>query len=122
MNLASRLEGLTKIFAANIIISENVLKEVEDEIELDYRFLGKVQVKGKNIMVAIYDVFSYDPKPIKTIKLQIKESFESAINLYQSDNFLEAKKIFKSVLEIYPEDLASQYYLDLIKDKLEEKS
>ncbi|TYA52466.1 adenylate/guanylate cyclase domain-containing protein [Formosa maritima] len=117
VNLASRLEGLTKIFSSNIIVSENVLLEVKDVLDIEYRFLGKVPVKGKNISVAIYDVFSSDSKEMKSIKHEIKEDFEKAIACYENESFNEAKKLFVKVQTLFPDDLATQYYLDLINNK-----
>ncbi len=119
VNVASRLEGLTKMFSANIIINENVLLKVKDEIEIEYRFLGKVPIKGKNETIAIYDVFSSDTSEMKIAKRHIKEDFEKAIHLFQNDSFEEAKILFKRVHELFPADLATQYYLDLIENKKE---
>ncbi|MDR0450932.1 MAG: HAMP domain-containing protein, partial [Treponema sp.] len=53
VNLASRMEGLTKIYRAEILISETVYKELqkygEETAELRYRLLDKVAVKGKSL-------------------------------------------------------------------------
>ena len=115
VNIASRLEGLSKLFDANIIVSEKVLLEVKENMEIDYRFLGNVPVKGKSKSVAIYEVFSFDTKDLKALKLLIKEPFEKAIQLYEDQLFSEANVLFKATLEIFNEDKAAQYYLDLIK-------
>ncbi len=54
VNLASRLESLTKQFPHQIIISEFVYEEVKNDFEFDY--LDEVNVKGKDIPVKIYGV------------------------------------------------------------------
>lgn len=117
VNIASRLEGLSKLFDANIIVSEKVLQEVNEKIDLHYRFLGKISVKGKMKSVPIYEIFSYDLNSTKALKLKIKELFEKAIRLYEDKLYQEAKNLFESALEIFPNDRASLYYLDLIKTK-----
>jgi adenylate cyclase len=54
VNLAARLEGLTKEFLSPIIVSESTYEEVK---HLFYaRGLGEVQVKGKEIPVKIYAI------------------------------------------------------------------
>lgn len=117
VNIASRLEGLSKLFDANIIVSEDVLSEVKEKMDVDYRFLGNVPVKGKSKSVAIYDVFSFDLEEVKNLKLKIKEPFEKAIQFYESELFSEAKVFFMATLEIFPEDKAAHHYLDLITNK-----
>lgn len=54
VNLASRLEGLNKQYNANIIISQFTYQRVKDFFEC--RYLDKVNVKGKNIPVEIYEL------------------------------------------------------------------
>ena len=73
VNTASRVEGLTKLFGSSVIISEKTLSElwIENNDELDlsnssllYRFLGKIQVKGKSEILKIYDLFDGDHKKV----------------------------------------------------------
>jgi adenylate cyclase len=54
VNLASRLEGLTKEYKVDIIISEYTYQEIKNKV--DVRYLGKVKVKGKEKEVGIYEV------------------------------------------------------------------
>ncbi len=118
VNLASRLEGLTKIYGANVIVGESVLLKAKAFLQLDYRFLGKVNVKGKSDTVSIYDVFSFDSSEMKRSKLQTKEQLEEAIGLYQVGAFSEANVLFQTVLEIFPDDKAARYYRETIEKKL----
>ena len=114
VNLASRIEGLTKVFGANVMVSDVVLNEIKDDLPVDYRFLGNIQVKGKSIYVDIYDIFSFDTYEIREIKYQTKEQFEEAIIHFQNKEISKAKVLFESVLEKFPEDKASQYYMQRI--------
>ena len=57
VNLASRLESLNKEFKTNIIISENVFKEIKDKFNCKY--LGEIKVKGKEKPVKIYELVSF---------------------------------------------------------------
>lgn len=118
VNLASRLEGLTKTFGSNIIISENVLNQVKDEIVLQYRFLGKVFVKGKSISVTIYDVYSYDALEIIDKKNQIKHEFEKGVFFFEENNYDHARIAFENCLNIFAEDKAAKYYLNKIDNDL----
>ncbi len=117
VNLASRIESLTKVFGSNVIVSNSVLNEIKDELPIDYRFLGEIQVKGKQLFVEIYDVFSFDNFKIREAKYQTKELFEAAIIHFQRKEFLLAKSLFETVLAIFPDDKASIHYLNSIKSE-----
>ena len=54
VNLASRLEGISKNYDTTIIIGEDTYKSVKDKFK--FRKLDDVQVKGKSNKVAIYTI------------------------------------------------------------------
>ena len=117
VNLASRLEGLTKTFGANMIVSKTVLHDSIGDVNLDYRFLGSVPVKGKIEEVSIYDVFSYDFPEVKWQKMNTKELFERAIRLYEKEEYSESERLFLQVQAIFPEDKATMFYINRITTK-----
>jgi two-component system sensor histidine kinase ChiS len=117
VNLASRIESLTKIFGSNVMVSDNVLNEVKEILPIDFRFLGNVQVKGKIHFVDIYDIFSFDSYEIRNLKFQTMGQFERAINLFQEKAIDEAKALFENVLEVFPDDKATQFYLHRIRSE-----
>lgn len=57
VNLASRLEGLTKLYEAGILIGERTLSRLENLEKYTYIFLNRVRVKGKNQPISIYEVY-----------------------------------------------------------------
>lgn len=117
VNLASRIESLTKVFGANVMVSDIVLNEVKEILPIDFRFLGNVQVKGKIHFVDIYDIFSFDSYEIRNKKFQTMEQFEKAINLFQEKAIDEAKTLFENILKDFPDDKATQYYLHRIRNE-----
>ena len=118
VNLASRLEGLTKIYGASILVSEHTLFSLDREYSCNYRFLGRVQVKGKKDLVSVFEVFEADSDIIKELKSTTKTKFESAIILYHQENFARAYKIFEQILEVNPQDRATRLYLTNCKARL----
>ncbi len=79
---ASRLEGLTKTYSTAILISEDVLKEVEDKSKYEYRYLDTVKVKGKNKAVRILEILNGVSSRIRELKIQTKKDFENGILFY----------------------------------------
>lgn len=58
VNVASRLEGLTKYFQQDVLIAENLYRQVKKD--LLFRIVGKVAVKGKKEGLGIYTVAKKD--------------------------------------------------------------
>ncbi len=118
VNLASRLEGLTKIYGASILVSEDTLFSLNWEYTRHYRFLGRIPVKGKKELVGVFEIFDPDPDNIKELKLKTKTKFESAIILYHQENFARSYRIFEQILEVNNQDQAARLYLINCKTKL----
>lgn len=111
VNTAARMEGLTKYFGCNLVVSEAVIRHPEVSGHFHYRLLGKVQVKGKKDPLVVYDCFEGDEPELMTQKLNAQEPFECAMNAYYQRDFLTAAKAFDESLLIYPDDVAAQKYL-----------
>ena len=110
-NLTSRLEGLTKIYGASLLISEHTLYKLKDPGQYATRFIDRVRVKGKNNAVAVYEVFDADAPDIREKKLANVKTFEKAWQAYQKQMFHEAGALFQECLDRHPEDQAVQVYL-----------
>ncbi|HEY9612840.1 response regulator, partial [Allocoleopsis sp.] len=57
VNLASRLEGLTKLYGAGILISLQTLCYLDEPHNYSYRFVDRVKVKGKQKPVAVFEIY-----------------------------------------------------------------
>ena len=112
VNLAARLEELTRIYGSSVTLSETSLSRLEDPDKYKHRFVDKVLVKGKNEPVSVHEVFDADPKPIVELKEQTKSSFEAGLRLYYERKFSESSVQFNQVLQKNPEDKAAHIYLE----------
>jgi adenylate cyclase len=96
VNLASRLESLTKKYGIGIIASESVIENLEipsgEDRNIIFRLLDEVIVKGKSKPVKIFEPM-YETKS----NLKLKNDYEKAFDLYQKGKFDEAIKIFSSL-------------------------
>ncbi len=105
VNLASRLEGLTKVYGCDILITQST----KDALGEDFLccFVDRVQVKGKKLPVNIYEPLCEGiPHPDL---LQKMTDFEKGIAAYQQQDFENAGKIFKSLNDDQPRKLFSLY-------------
>jgi two-component system sensor histidine kinase ChiS len=113
VNLASRLEGLTKVYHSPIIISGNLLCNLDNAIDYHevIRFLGCTQVKGKQNQVPIFEVFATEPDNVRSRKLETRATLEEGILRFHQNRLREARQLFQSILDHFPEDTAAQLYL-----------
>jgi len=112
VNLASRLEGLTKMYGASIIVSEQILKELANRDQYSYRFLGKFRVKGKKEAVEVFEILDAELPDIKRLKVIFKPIFKEAIEAYYQKQFKEAARKFQYILSEVPQDQAASFYLE----------
>jgi hypothetical protein len=103
VNLASRLEGLTKYYHAGIIISEYTINSIEKS-KFTYRFLDFVKVKGKNKPVSIYEILDNEEEKTKKMKIANTTSLDEAFKLYLGKEFEKALLIYNNILKEFPEE------------------
>jgi adenylate cyclase len=108
VNLASRLEGITKQYHVQIVISEATYRQVSSQFVC--RELDKIRVKGKTLPVNIYELMDVAAEKSKYEKLL--EQFDGAMAAYRSQNWREAAAQFTEVLLKFPDDGPSQVFLE----------
>jgi len=94
VNLASRLEGITKEYGAAIIIGEETRKQLPDLIA---REVDKVRVKGKDVAVTIYEPFGFEGQ-VSEQNLSALPLFENALRSYREQRWDEAESQFTDLL------------------------
>lgn len=112
VNLASRLEGLTKKFGSGILISEQVYQAVQGANKFHTRYLGRVRVKGKKESVKVYEVMDGDSEQLMQKKLQTHDEMEKGIDLFTAGKFRESIGHFETVLASNPDDKAARAYME----------
>jgi len=112
VNLASRIEGLTKKYGASIIITQNSLIKLKHPENYHYRFLDEVKVKGKKNSVNIFEILDGETPKIREIKLASREDFRKGVQLYRNAKFAEALDVFKTIQNNSPNDKAITLYID----------
>jgi class 3 adenylate cyclase len=108
VNLASRLEGLTKMYHVPIVISEFTKDEIPAG-KFYFRELDTVRVKGKNKPVKIY--CPYMPETANP-KMEYLKKFNETLNMYYNGNFADAKTNFDKLFKERPEDEICQLYIE----------
>lgn len=109
VNLASRIEGLTKNYGVEILLTEFTVKKIDDTFI--YREIEPVAVKGKERAVLLYELMRECDR-----SREIKALYDEALAIYKSGDFTEAERLFEHLSQIY-NDSVSRYFLLHVKKR-----
>ncbi|MEG4860060.1 ATP-binding protein [Microcoleus sp. K1-B6] len=110
VNLASRLEGLTKVYGSGILVSGAIIDRLDDPEKYKYRFVDRVMVKGKTNAVSVFEIYETETEESIVLKQQTAEVFQEALNFYYEQKFVAAQKVFQNILQINPDDRVAMLY------------
>ncbi|MGA0767172.1 MAG: response regulator [bacterium] len=111
VNLASRLEGLTKNYRLPMLVSEDSKNLISHLEEFNWRLLDRITVKGKSEPVRIFEVFNQYSDENYENKLKAASVFEEAMTPYLNQNWELAIEGFKDCEELLPEDASIEMHL-----------
>jgi adenylate cyclase len=108
VNLASRLEGLTKEYRLDLLLGENVARLVGDTYIL--RLVDCVQVKGKTKPVDVFTVMGEGAGQTVSLPVWLAR-YEEGVRRYRQREFADAAKLFEVSVSNKPDDYLSAMYL-----------
>ena len=111
VNLGSRLEGLTKEYGVNIIVSESTKICIPEFV---FRELDLVRVKGKNEPVAIFEPVGHKNDLDKKITSEIN-NYKQALKNFRKQDWDKAELDFFNLNRAYPDRFLYQVYQQRIE-------
>jgi adenylate cyclase len=112
VNLASRLEGLTKEYEIGILVSENIVRAVQGFV---YREVDKVRVKGKQEGVAIYEPIGAQGEVDGDMLAEIAR-FHQALAHFRAQRWDEAEALLQELASVAPAVKLYRLYRERIAD------
>jgi adenylate cyclase len=116
VNLAARLEPANKVFGTGIMVSQACRDGAGPGFE--FRPLGKLQVKGKERAVPVYELLGRTGQ-VAEQRLAFARTFAGAVGLFQEQRFVEAQRVLESCCDGHASDPAVELYLREIKQHME---
>jgi len=110
VNLASRIEGATRMFSANLLVTEQLLAGVSDPDEFTGRCIGRLRVKGKTEPATVYEILEADPPALRDAKLGTLTLFHDAIEAWFAGDFWGAGHGFQQCANKVPDDVVARRY------------
>lgn len=111
VNLASRIEGMTKMYGVPVLASLDTLRALEDTGVYTTRFVDNVTAKGKHEPVQIWQVIGRSDQNITGNYFGMLAAYNQGIEYYRARNIARAKELFERALALEPSDKVSTIYL-----------
>ncbi len=110
VNLASRIQSLTKRYGVKILIAEATLRDLPNPALFNHREVDIVQVKGISRPVAIFEIFDADAEIIRSQKQQGLFSYVEGLRLFRGREWEKARECFSVCLSLCHADEIAQMY------------
>lgn len=112
VNLASRIEGMTKKYGTPLIISGVVMERLEQPGDFKIRELDRVIAKGKTEAMDIYEVLDGLPTAQREARWARREDFAAGVAHYRAGEFQAAAQAFERCLDSEFDDPPARVYLE----------
>jgi class 3 adenylate cyclase len=108
VNLASRLEGLTKKYGVSTTISAFTFNALDRPEAFLLREIDTVRVKGKQEAVTVYEVFDSDAGKVRDAKRETLERYNEGVALFKQEKWRECQRLFSALKVKMPGDRVVQ--------------
>lgn len=112
VNLAARLERITREWDVPLLISEHTLLSLNDPAPFVIRFIDRRQVRGKQEIQSIYEVCDADPTALRIAKRHTRKLFETALACFHLGYAADARRMLGECLDAAPDDRPARLYYE----------
>jgi len=109
VNLASRLEGVNKIYGTWILATDTTIQETKGKLLT--RRLDRIRVVGINEVVRIHEVLEVKAEASDALFEKVY-LFHKAMDAFEERNWKDAEAAFNQVLKTYPDDGPSMHFIE----------
>jgi class 3 adenylate cyclase len=111
VNLASRVEGLTKLYGTTCVVTDGTVAKLSEPVRYALRELDRVVVVGRTAPVVIYELLELAPADQRKAKLATAADFQCGMASYRNGDFGAAAAAFARCLKACADDRAASLYM-----------
>lgn len=112
VNLAARVEGMTKFYQTPALLTESTVGQLRDPQRYELRSVDCVIAQGKTQPTQIYEVLDVYPDDTRQLRIHFRPQFESAIAKFRAGDFTTARTAFAEILAGDPQDTVCSIYIE----------
>ncbi len=112
VNLASRIEQLTKLYGGRCLISEHTVRTLTEPDAHAIRLVDRVAVAGKSTPVDIYEVIDAETPARRAAKFATRKLLQAGIESYFGADFNKALRLFEQVCTVDPHDAVPSLFAE----------
>ncbi|MDO6473863.1 adenylate/guanylate cyclase domain-containing protein [Alteromonas sp. 1_MG-2023] len=113
VNIAYRLESLTKKYNADIIVSAQTLETVGAGYPVKTRLLDWVKVKGRQSAIEVYEVLDHLSEEEQKARLSVQTQITAGLACRMRREWDDAIAHFMKARDINPQDQLPQHHIDV---------
>jgi len=115
VNLASRLEGITKEYHVQCVVSESTYRSAKDHYV--FREIDRIKVKGKTLPVTIYELLDWGRN--ESLHTERIVRFSEALTAYRRRQWEEAIELFSKIKAKFPDDGPAETFIHRSQELME---
>lgn len=112
VNITARIESLNKVFSSNVLFTKQTLNGIKEK--LNYRYIGSIQTKEILEPIPLFESIDCYTGKQRESNLATKSMFETAVRLYEKNQYEKAKEMFEKSFKKNQADNISKYYIEQI--------
>lgn len=120
VNLASRIEQLTKVYRARFLIGEHTYASLTEPQAFALRRVDRVAVRGRNVAVDLYEVVDAEAPDRRAAKLATHSLLQATMESYFKREFAHALGLFEQMRSADPEDAVPPLFIERCQRHLDE--
>jgi two-component system, sensor histidine kinase ChiS len=120
VNLASRLETLSKVFGPGILLLESLMDRLPDRSAFRYRRMGPCGIRGRRETCRLVQVYDGLPPARKELVDANMRDWDRAMDAYENGRYGDAKALFGAIIGRDGEDLAAAHFYSKSAEEITE--
>ena len=122
INVASRVEDLTKLYGASLFITEETYSRLKSPQQYAVRYIDNLLVHAESQSIKIYEIFDTDSSETAALKRQSRADFESAVSFYRDGIYQDALALFDKLVQFNKNDLPALCWREIVSHTLRERA
>lgn len=111
VNLAARIESLTKTYGVSLLITQHTYNQLADPRAFAIRPIDVVVVKGKTEAITVYEVYDRNSPAEREAKSFTRDLLQSGVAALAKRDLVAARQLFERSLALLPGDPAASNLL-----------